>query len=195
MAQWILPLLTAFLGYLVHWAQQTLALRYEFHREDRNRISSMREKLVELREAGDREVLEASRPTVRSLISDAALLRDERLRERITRNALLISSAWVQQQRRPAWSEGYLVNVFVDDSYECLSAVLRGDSLPPEKDQVLHLVFDQERAGLEAVRAWLMIGDPEQSDTEWHRRFLEWRSEYLRRNRGGFSRVRRRRRT
>lgn len=193
MTQWLLPILAALLGYLAHWAQQRLALKYEFHREDRTRILVMREKLVELRESADREALEASRPTVRRVINDAALLRNERLRERITRDALLISGAWVQQRRRPAWSEGYLVNVFVDDAFECLSAFLRGDSLPPEKDQVLHLVFDQERAGLEATRAWLMSGDQEQSDIEWHKRFLAWRSEYLRRGRGRFLRGRWRR--
>lgn len=177
MTQWLLPILTAALGYVVHWAQQALAWRHEHRAEQRAHVFSMREKLVTLRELTDIEDHTSTRPVARRLASDAGLLRDEALRERVSRDVRLIGRAWTRQRRKRASDESLWVNTFVDDAYECLSAMLRDDGLPEESEQTLLFLFEESSAGREAMVKWMM-GPERASDSEWQAAFERWRAEY-----------------
>jgi hypothetical protein len=149
--------------------------------EQRDQIFAMREKLVELRELTNSQPRSSTRLAVRRLASDAGLLRDETLRTRVSRDVRLIGGAWTQEAAKRTSDDAFLVNAFVDDAYECLSATLRSDPLPIESDQALYLIFDQEKSGEEAMMRWMMNGNERHADSEWLNSFATWRTRHLRR--------------
>ncbi|WP_030774867.1 hypothetical protein [Streptomyces sp. NRRL F-2664] len=175
MTQWLLPVLSAVLGYLVHWAQQALVWRHEHRQEQREQILTIREKLVLLREVAASEDYDAStRPILQRLASDVGLLRDRKLRERVARDVRLVGRAWKRPRRRSATDGALWVNTFVDDAYECLSSTLRGERLPHESEQTLIFVFDESPAGEAAMTQWMMSSE-EVADANWQEAFTAWR--------------------
>ncbi|AVZ71026.1 hypothetical protein SLUN_00915 [Streptomyces lunaelactis] len=91
MTTWLLPILTALLGFGSAWGLAAYTGRQERHKEQREHILAMRQKLIELRGLWG-EARSDSQPLVDGLIGDAGLLRDAKLRKHVSEDVSNINN-------------------------------------------------------------------------------------------------------
>ncbi|MEW2160571.1 hypothetical protein AB0950_35725 [Streptomyces sp. NPDC007189] len=112
MTTWLLPLLTAALGHLGHWAQQALIRRHQRQDDDRTRILALREQLHALIKTGIAQAADSRNDALVPLEHEALLLYRRKLRTRISHDL----SRARNPHRAVAWS------VYLSDAAACLAA-------------------------------------------------------------------------
>lgn len=129
MTTWLLPILTALLGYGVHLAQAALARRHKRKDADEERIAALLIKLVEIGDlAGDDSDRGGSDLAAKLWATDVGLLRNKKLRRRLSEDLYMIQSLRLMTggDHKP----GEIRTTWASDAIRCCQAVLRGDRLP-----------------------------------------------------------------
>jgi hypothetical protein len=176
MTTWLLPVLTALLGYLGHWTQQALTNRHERQTRDRERALELRVRLRELISYEDEEYEAKGRDQLWQIQDDAALLHNAQLRERVlfdweyAWNAGVIES---DASRRTVFVH------FLGDAITCLTAAARGDRLPELSDDAGWLLLHfqrKERHAMSPSESAAMLMEEHDIDPDWEElAFEEWR--------------------
>ncbi|MCZ4103678.1 hypothetical protein [Streptomyces sp. H39-C1] len=139
MTKWLLPIFTALLGYGGHWAQTALGRRHKRMDADEERVGRMRSKLLGIRDltADDADV--QGRSLAAQLLPDAELLRNKKLRQRVT-EALIAICMWTAAGHDGRISTWRLA--WIQDAIDCCHATLRGGRLPRDGTLVQMALFD-----------------------------------------------------
>ncbi|MFF1400233.1 hypothetical protein ACFVZD_41495 [Streptomyces sp. NPDC058287] len=140
MTQWLLPVLAAVLGYVGHWAQTTLARRHNREDAQAQRVSALRDRLIELRNMDEAPMSEVT-DQVSQLHNEATLLTGRLVRERVIADLLRINRAFHLDQHELSAKD--VRKACTRDAIDCCTAVLRGE-VPPEigahdNDYVIYL--------------------------------------------------------
>lgn len=178
MTTWLLPVLTALLGYAGHWVQQALVNKHDRRTSDREQMLSLRDRLRVLRSYDDQQYAADGEEALDAVEHDASLLYDAKLRERV-RYDCKHAGEW--RRLRDSTSREEVWATYLGDAVECLTAVARGDRLPEMDDPTAWL--DMQFEYIEAqhpndltpegyVRALEELG----TDPDWQEvAYLEWR--------------------
>ncbi|MFJ3274095.1 hypothetical protein [Streptomyces sp. NPDC086776] len=145
MTTWLLPILTALLGYGGHWLQAGLTRRHKRKDVDEERIEALLTKLAEIRDLDENSNHEGM-DLAAKLGTDAGLLRNKKLRQRVNEALVIIRTFSMRTDQdvrlrsiRETWAQ---------DAILCCQAVLRGDRLPRYDSQAERQLFSfQETVG------------------------------------------------
>ncbi|MFD7231218.1 hypothetical protein [Streptomyces sp. NPDC059881] len=144
MTTWLLPIFTALIGYGAHWAQAGLARRHKRMDTDEERAEGMRSKLLEIRDLTGDDANVQGRKLAAQLMTDAALLRNKKLRQRVTEDLSAICIFWTETGQDPRVSSWR--HAWTQDAIDCCHATLRGDRLPRRGSLVQMHLFDASQA-------------------------------------------------
>lgn len=181
MTTWLLPILTALLGYGVHLAQAALARRHKRKDADEERIAALLIKLVEIGDlAGDDSDRGGSDLAAKLWATDVGLLRNKKLRRRLSEDLYMIQSLRLMTggDHKP----GEIRTTWASDAIRCCQAVLRGDRLPPLDGMAERQLYDAWAATTpgpdeHAVNTYLNAIDPESVRRE--EGFLRWQAQLV----------------
>ncbi|MFF3793769.1 hypothetical protein ACFYXW_27615 [Streptomyces sp. NPDC001981] len=142
MTTWLLPCLTALLGYLVHWATVALAGRKEREAEDRARMLDVRGKLKELLDYSDTDFSPDGHLFLELITDEVELLHNPKFRRRILYCCRHIRD-WQFDRGAAGFDDARWE--FVQDAVACLNAGIRGDQLPGFTDSATRMYLAAEQ--------------------------------------------------
>ncbi|WP_164180034.1 hypothetical protein [Streptomyces sp. 604F] len=181
MTTWLMPFVTALIGYGVHWAQTALARRHKRKDADEERIGGLLIKLAEIKDLEGDDADRAGRDLAAKVAAtDAGLLRDKKLRQRVNEALFMIQALWITTGGN--FRPGAIRATWASDAIRCCQAALRGDRLPRLDGLAARQLFDACSTTIStpdghAVNAYLDAISPEYERQE--RRFLRWQAQLV----------------
>lgn len=182
--------LATVLGYFGHVAQAGYARKHQGKAEELAKIQALYQELITLRDL-DGHPRTAIEPATR-LLADAALLRNAKLRQRVTDNLEMVRE--FHFLRLGGHSSIEVRKVWVQDALDSLAAVARGDRLPQPSSEFENQLFSLDRMGAklapsvavlaEALKHFPEIDERQKERAAWtkkrraqqrRRRLLFWR--------------------
>ncbi|WP_326761738.1 hypothetical protein OHB35_44890 [Streptomyces phaeochromogenes] len=196
MTQWLMPILTALLGYLAHWGQTAMARRHKRLDADGERVLAIRDRLIELRDIPESAEVDGvddhferehqSLELAKRLTTEVGLVSDTELRSRVAEDLWHILQWWVLKKK---FGSMRVRRAEAQDAIDCCSAALRGARLPRPSNELQYLRYCFGRELVEAMPKvdWLrdeLMTYPEVQEAEDRRQ--EW--EVRRRSANGWRR-------